>query len=164
MGGESTPSGDDDPRSPALLRNLALGSSIEKGPMFPKIVVGARILLGLVFFVFGLNFFFHFIPQPPMSGPPADFAAAMAATGYLFRLVKVTEVVGGLLLLSGRFVPLALALLAPVIVNIIFFHAFLAPSGIALPIVVLGLEIFLAWAYRDAYRPMLAAKVAPTPA
>jgi uncharacterized membrane protein YphA (DoxX/SURF4 family) len=127
--------------------------------MNPKVVIGARSLLGLIFFVFGLNFFLHFIPTPPMSGPPADFAGAMAATGYLFVLVKVTEVVGGALLLAGRYVPLALALLAPVVVNIFFFHAFLAPSGLAVPIVVLALEIFLAWAYRSVYRPMLQAKV-----
>jgi len=126
-----------------------------------KVVLGARILLGLVFFVFGLNFFFHFIPPPPMSGPPADFAGAMMATGYLFVLVKVTEVAGGALLLAGRFVPLALALLAPVVVNIVAFHAFLAPSGIAVPLVVLALELFLAWSYRTAYLPMLGAKVQP---
>jgi uncharacterized membrane protein YphA (DoxX/SURF4 family) len=131
--------------------------------MKPKVVLAARSLLGLVFFVFGLNFFLHFIPTPPMSGPSADFAGAMAATGYLFVLVKVTEVLGGALLLAGRYVPLALALLAPVVVNIVAFHAFLAPSGIALPLVILVLELFLAWSYRDAYRPMLAAKAAPTP-
>jgi uncharacterized membrane protein YphA (DoxX/SURF4 family) len=130
--------------------------------MKPKVVLGARILLGLVFFVFGLNFFLHFIPQPPMSGPPADFAGAMMATGYLFVLVKVTEVASGALLLAGRFVPLALALLAPVVVNIVAFHAFLAPSGIAVPLVVLALEVFLAWSYRGAYAPMLGAKVQPT--
>jgi uncharacterized membrane protein YphA (DoxX/SURF4 family) len=127
-----------------------------------KVVLAARILLGLIFFVFGLNFFLHFIPQPPMSGPSGAFAGAMMATGYLFVVVKVTEVASGALLLVGRFVPLALALLAPVVVNIVAFHAFLAPSGIALPLVVLALEIFLAWSYRGAYAPMLAAKVAPT--
>ena len=121
-------------------------------------VLGARILLGLVFFVFGLNFFFHFIPQPPMSGPSADFAGAMAATGYLFVLVKVTEVVGGALLLAGRFVPLALAVLAPVVVNIVAFHAFLAPSGLALPLVIMAIELFLAWSYRAAFKPMLQAR------
>ncbi len=130
--------------------------------MNPKVVLAARILLGLVFFVFGLNFFLHFIPQPPMSGPPADFAAAMAATGYLFVLVKVTEVVGGALLLGNRYVPLALALLAPVVVNIVAFHAFLAPAGLGVPVVVLLLEVFLAYSYRSAYAPMLRAKVDPT--
>jgi uncharacterized membrane protein YphA (DoxX/SURF4 family) len=131
--------------------------------MKSKLVLAARILLGLIFFVFGLNFFFHFLPQP--SAPPAAaaaFAGAMFATGYLFVLVKVVEVASGLLLLVGRFVPLALALLAPVVVNIIMFHAFLAPAGLPVPILVLALELGLAWSYRDAYRPMLAARVAPT--
>jgi len=122
--------------------------------MKSKLVTGARVLLGLVFFV-------HFIPQPPMPDPAAAFAHAMFATGYLFTLVKVVEVASGALLLSGRFVPLALVLLAPIIVNIVLFHGFLAPAGLAVPVVVLALELFLAWSYRDAYRPMLQARVAP---
>jgi uncharacterized membrane protein YphA (DoxX/SURF4 family) len=129
--------------------------------MNAKLVLAARILLGLIFFVFGLNFFLHFIPQPPPSGPAGAFAGAMFATGYLFVLLKVAEVVSGALLLAGRFVPLALAVLAPIVINILFFHAFLAPAGIALPIVVLALELFLAWSYRSAYRPMLATRAAP---
>ena len=130
--------------------------------MNTKIVVAARVLLGLVFFVFGLNFFLHFIPMQPMPGPAGAFAGAMFATGYLFVLVKVVEVACGLLLLAGRFVPLALTLLAPIIVNIVFFHAFLAPAGIALPLVVLALELFLAWSFRDVFRPMLAARAVPS--
>ncbi len=132
--------------------------------MQSKLVLGARILLGLIFFVFGLNFFFHFIPQPPMPEAAGAFAGAMFATGYLFILVKVVEVSCGVLLLANRFVPLALALLAPIVVNIVMFHAFLAPAGIVLPLVVLALEVFLAWGYRGVYRPMLAARVSPTEA
>ena len=126
-----------------------------------KAIHGARIVLGIVFVVFGLNGFLHFLPQPPMSGPPADFAGALAATGYMFPLVKGTEVVAGALLLSKRFVPLALTLLAPVIVNIVAFHAFLAPAGMALPILVLALELYLAWSYREAYRAVVAARAQP---
>jgi len=121
----------------------------------------ARILLGLIFFVFGLNGFLHFIPQPPMSGPPVDFVGALIRSGYEFQLLKGTEVLAGLTLLSGRFVPLALAVLAPIVVNIVAFHTFLAPAGLPLPIVVLALELFLAWSYRSAYRPMLGAHVQP---
>lgn len=126
-----------------------------------KAVTAARVLLGLIFFVFGLNGFLHFIPQPPMSGPPADFIGALIASGYLFALLKATEITAGALLLAGRFVPLALTLLAPVIVNIVAFHAFLAPSGLPMPIVVLAAEIFLAYSYRSAFAPMLRARVAP---
>jgi len=125
----------------------------------------ARYLLGLVFFVFGLNFFLHFLPNPTMPPAAGAFAGAMGATGYLFLLVKITEVASGALLLANRFVPLALALLAPVIVNIFFFHAFLeGPATLPLPVILLALEIYLAYSYRDAYRPMLAAKVAPATA
>ena len=123
----------------------------------------ARVLLGLMFFVFGLNGFLNFIP-PPKSGIPEGamaFSIAMMKTGYFFQLVKGTEVTVGLLLLLNRFVPLALVLIAPVIVNILAFHAFLAPSGVPMAVVILGLEIYLAWTYRQVYRPMLAARVTP---
>ncbi len=119
----------------------------------------ARVLLGVVFFVFGLNGFFHFIPQnaPPPEAAGA-FAGALMKTGYMFPLLKGTEVLASVLLLSNRFVPLALALLAPVIVNIVAFHVALAPAGAVMGLVLLALELYLAWSYRDAYRPMLAAR------
>jgi len=129
--------------------------------MKAKLVIGARVLLGLIFFVFGLNFFLHFIPQPPPTGPAGAFAGAMFATGYLFVVLKVVETVSGALLIAGRFVPLVLAVLAPIVINIFLFHGFLAPAGIPLAIVVLALELFLAWSYRSVYRPMLAARAAP---
>ena len=120
----------------------------------------ARILLGAVFFVFGLDGFLHFIPAPtaPIPEGALAFGMAMMKTGYLFQLIKGTELLAGALLLANRFVPLALVLLAPVLVNIVAFHAFLAPSGLAIPIVLVGLEIYLAWRYRGAYRAMLAAR------
>jgi uncharacterized membrane protein YphA (DoxX/SURF4 family) len=129
-----------------------------------KAIHAARILLGLIFFVFGLNGFFHFLPQPPMSGPAADFLGALVATGYMLPLIKGTEVVGGALLLSGRYVPLALTLLAPVIVNIFAFHLFLAPSGLALPAVVVALEIFLARSFWSAFANVVRSRSTPSDA
>ena len=126
-----------------------------------KLTPVARILLGLMFTVFGLNFFFHFIPQPPPPPAAGAFAGAMFATGYIFYLLKVFEVLSGLALLAGIFVPLALTVLAPIIVNIVFFHAFLAPSGLPLPLVILALELFLAWAYRDSFAPLLNPRAQP---
>jgi uncharacterized membrane protein YphA (DoxX/SURF4 family) len=133
-----------------------MSTLLSKGPTI------ARILLGLVFFVFGLNGFLHFIPQPPISGRPLEFMGALAATGYMFPLIKGTEVVAGFLLLTGRFVPLALTLLAPVLVNIVAFHALLVGAGVGLPLVLVALEIFLAWSYRDAFGPMLRARAVPS--
>src|SRR5580692_7855549 len=82
----------------------------------------ARVLLGVVFFVFGLNGFLHFIPQPPPPAPAGAFFSALFATGYMLPLVMGTELLVGVLLLANRFVPLALALVAPIIVNIVAFH------------------------------------------
>jgi uncharacterized membrane protein YphA (DoxX/SURF4 family) len=123
----------------------------------------ARIGLGLVFFVFGLNGFLNFIPQPstPLPDGAVAFSTALMKTGYLFQLIKGTEVVVGALLLANRFVPLALALIAPVVVNIVAMHAFLMPQGLGMALVVLGLECYLAWTYRRVYRAMLTMRVVP---
>lgn len=127
-----------------------------------KLPVVVRILLGLTFFVFGLNGFLNFLPQPPMPAAAGAFIGGLVSTGYLFPLLKGTEVIVGLLLLSNRFVPLALTLIAPVIVNIVAFHVFLVP-GPAMVVFLLASEIYLAWAYRDAFRGVLAARNAPAP-
>jgi hypothetical protein len=119
-----------------------------------------RIFLGIIFFVFGLNGFLQFMPVPPMPEKAGAFMGALAATGYMFPLIKTVEVVGGALLISNRFVPLALALLAPNVVNIVLFHAVLAPGGLPVALMVLALELFAAWSYRDAYASMLHARSA----
>ena len=107
-----------------------------------------RVLLGLVFVVFGSNIFLHFIPMPP---PPAtlagDFSKALMQSHYIY-VVGLLQVIGGLLLLIGRFVPLGLTLLGPVIVNILLFHIFLDPSGLPLAIIVAILALFLLSRYR----------------
>lgn len=123
-----------------------------------KLPTAARLIQGAAFFTFGLNGFLHFLPMPPAPAAAAGFMGALAATGYMFPLIKGTEVLTGLLLLGNRFVPLALALIAPVLVNILAFHAFLAPAGIALPLVLLATELYLAWTYRAAFAPMLQAR------
>jgi len=114
-----------------------------------------RLLLGLIFTVFGLNGFLQFLSMPPPPQPAMAFFGAMAVTGYMIPLLFTTQIVGGALLLLGM-APLALVILAPVIVNIVAFHLFLAPGGLPLAIVVAALASFLAWAHRDAYRPLFA--------
>jgi len=123
-----------------------------------KLPTVARVLMGVPFLVFGLNGFLHFLPTPPMPAAAGAFVGALAASGYLFPVLKIVEVASALLLLSGRFVPLALTLLAPVLVNIVAFHAALAPAGLAIPLVLLAAEIYLAWVHRDAFAPLLRAK------
>jgi uncharacterized membrane protein YphA (DoxX/SURF4 family) len=129
--------------------------------MTKKLPTVARLLLGLTFIVFGLNFFLHFLAMPPPPAGAMALAGAMMQSGYLMQLVHAVEIVAGVLLVAGAFVPLALAVLAPVLVNIVAFHLFLAPAGLGLPLVLLVLEIYLAWAYRDAFAPMLRLHGAP---
>lgn len=114
-----------------------------------------RILLGLVFVVFGSNAFFHFLPMPPIPQTLAgDFTKVFLASGYIYAVAGF-QIVGGLLLLIGRFVPLGLTLLAPIIVNILLFHVLMAPEGFAPGVVVAVFELFLLWRYRDAFAGIL---------
>ncbi len=113
-----------------------------------------RSLLGLVFLVFGLNFFLHFIANPAEPPAAADFVGALFRTGYFLPLLGATQVVSGVLLLTGIMVPFALVLLAPVVVHIIMFHLFLAPAGLPVALVVVALEVILAWMHRDAFAPL----------
>ncbi len=111
----------------------------------------ARLLLGLVFVVFGLNKFLHFLPmQPPPPGPAGEFFSALSASHYLV-VVAALEVVGGLLLLIGRFVPLGLTLLGPIVVNILLFHALMEPKGLPLALLVVLLWLAAAWSVRGAF-------------
>jgi hypothetical protein len=126
--------------------------------MRTKATHAARIMLGLIFFVFGLNGFLNFIPQPPMSAPPENFHGALTATGYFLPLLT-TEVIAGAL--SGRLVPLALVVLAPDIVNIVAFHLFVAPSGLPVALAVVALEIFLVRSYWSAFANLMRVHVAP---
>lgn len=114
----------------------------------------ARILLGLVFTVFGSNAFIGFIKMPPMSGPAGDFIMAMANTHYLY-VVGFCQVVGGLILLIGRYVPLGLTLLGPVIVNILAYHIFMNHEGLPLAVVVAVLALFLLWRYKENFRGLV---------
>lgn len=127
-------------------------------------VIGARVLLGLIFFVFGLHGFFQFsfISTPEMSEAGGSFMGALMGTGYFMKVVKAVEVTAGLMILTGRFLPLGLILLAPVTVNILLFHSFLDPAGVGMAIFIVAMQLFLAWSYRDAYSGILQAN--PTPA
>ncbi|MBV8054122.1 MAG: DoxX family protein [Deltaproteobacteria bacterium] len=113
-----------------------------------------RSLFGFAFVVFGLNKFLHFMPNP--AEPPAamDFFGALFKTGYFIPLLAATEIVSGALLLAGIFAPFALVLIAPVIVNIFMFHLFLAPGGLPMAVILVALELTLAWQYRWAYGAM----------
>jgi uncharacterized membrane protein YphA (DoxX/SURF4 family) len=113
----------------------------------------ARYLMGLIFLVFGFNKFFNFIPSGPMpAGAVGQFMGVMVSTKYIM-MVGLFEVVGGLLLLINRYVPLALALLAPVIVNILFINVAMAPQGLPSGILVALCWILVFLRVRSAFEP-----------
>lgn len=122
----------------------------------------SRVLLGLVFLIFGLNGFFHFLPQPPMSPQVQAFAGGLMQSGYFFPMLKGIEIAAAVLLLTGVLVPFTLTVLAPIVVNIVAFHLFLAPAGMPIALLVLALELHLAWVYRATFAPLFA-RTAPAP-
>jgi hypothetical protein len=123
----------------------------------------ARYLLGLPLIVFGLNGFLNFIPQPEMVMPEKtlQFVTALAESGYMMQLIGATLLGCGLLLVVNRFVPLALVLLAPFFLNSVLFHVFLERTGLPMSLVFSALELYLAWAYRAAYRPLFVSRHTP---
>ncbi len=127
--------------------------------MKAKIDMAAQALLGLVFFVFGLNGFFEFLPMPEMGAEAGAYMGGLAATGYFFPVLKTVEVVSGLLLLLRLFSPLALVLLAPIVVQILLFHVYLDPAGLPMAIVITLLAAYLGFVvYRDAFITILQPK------
>jgi putative oxidoreductase len=122
------------------------------------LVLISRLLLGLVFVVFGLNGFLHFIPAELPPGLAGQFVLALMQSHYVL-FVSAIQVISGLLLLVNRYVPLALALLGPVIVNILLFHIFLLPQGLVIAVVVAILWFILFFRYREYFAGIFVQKV-----
>jgi len=119
----------------------------------------ARILLGLVFLVFGLNGFLHFLPNPPLpTGPAGQFVVALSESHYMI-VVFVVQLIGAIGLLLNQYVPLALTLLGPVVVNIILFHAFMAPSGLPMAMITAILWVVAAHQVRSSFAGLLQQRV-----
>lgn len=119
-----------------------------------KARTAARLIFGLLLVIFSLNFFFHFIPQPTPPEQAMKYMAGLMAAPYFFPVLKVTELLVGILLLANVAVPLALVLIAPIVVQIFLYHTILDPSGAPLAILLVVLEAFLGFAYFNYYRPL----------
>ena len=118
----------------------------------------ARVLLAMPFLLFGVSYFVPFLPAPgPLPDDAATFFTGLEAAGYVMPIVKVVEIAAALALLSNRFVPLALTLLAPILVNIAAIHLILVPPP-TIALVLLALEIYLAWVHRAAFQPLFRAE------
>lgn len=117
-----------------------------------------RVLLGLVFTIFGLNGFFHFIPQPPPPSPTAVQYMTVLTVSHYFYLVFAVQVIAGVLLLTGRFVPLALALLAPMLVNIVLYHSLMDPAGLPVALFATVLWAVVVYRFRASFRNIFEAR------
>jgi putative oxidoreductase len=102
-----------------------------------------RVILGLIYVIFGINGFLQFLPMPELPEAAGSLMGAFMMTGYMLPFIKITEIAGGLLLLSGCRAALGVIVLAPITLNILFFHMFLTPgiSNLAMPIVMIALQL-----------------------
>jgi uncharacterized membrane protein YphA (DoxX/SURF4 family) len=117
-----------------------------------------RVLMGLMFLFASITFFFKLMPQPEMSGPIKTFNEGLAAAGYFMPFLKTVELIAGLLLVAGLFIPLTAIIIFPITIHIFLVHMFLAPEGLPIAIFMLGGNLFLAWYYRKTYAPLFIMK------
>ncbi len=120
-------------------------------------VIIVRVLMGLLFLFASIVVLFKLEPQPEQTGNVKIFMDGVNASGYLLPLIKITELLCGIAFVAGRFVPLATVVIAPIVVNIFFFHAFVDSSGLPVAIFLVLANIFLAYAYWDKFKPLLEA-------
>ena len=127
-----------------------------------KVAIGLLVLLALPFLIFGLHWIFHFsfLPEPEHNDAGGAFLGALAKTGYMFPVIKVIELGTGVLLLAGLLVPLALVLLAPVLVNIVLYHVYLDSQGIVMGLILAALWVIVAMNYRKQFAGLLTFKPA----
>ncbi len=122
--------------------------------------LAARYLLGILFFVFGLNGFLHFIPEPPPTGLALEYFMVVSKA-HIMDVVYLLQIIGGILLLAGRFVPIALVLLGPVVANILLYHITMDPKGIPPGLVAFILWLVVFYSVRSAFAGVFAARVDP---
>lgn len=126
--------------------------------MKEKLLVSARLIYGLMFFVFGLNGFFYFIPLPTPTPEAGAFVQALMATGFIFPMIKCIEILVGISLLTGRYTTLALVVITPILIVITSFHLFLDHSGLSNAIFMVFLHIFLTNGHWKYYKELFTKK------
>jgi len=123
------------------------------------IVLISRCLLGFLYLVFGLDYFLHFIPYQPLhTGRPGALVAGLKGTGYIYPMMKVIQIFGGLSLLLNRYAPFSAVVLFPISLNVLLFHTILVPSGWWMGFLLMIPNVFLGWAYRNYYRGLFTAR------
>lgn len=121
-------------------------------------IIIVRTLVGLMFLFSSVVVLFNLVPHPELKGDVKVFMDGVVASVYLMPLIKITELVCSIALLTGRYVALALVVLFPIIVNIVFYHSFLGPVDLPVPIALLLGILFLAYTKRESYKPLFVAK------
>jgi len=121
-------------------------------------VIIVRVLMGILFLFASITVLFKLIPQPELTGNVKIFMDGINATGYLMPLIKITELLCGIAFVSGRFVPLATLVIAPIIVNIFLFHAFVDTQGLPVAVFLVFANIFLSIANWEKFKPILGVK------
>lgn len=117
-----------------------------------------RVLMGLMFAFSAIVVLFKLVPQPELTGEIKTFMDGINATGYMMTTIKVIELVCAAAFLSGRFVPLAAVVIFPININILLFHITLAPEGLLVAVLLMIGNLFLAWYYREKYKPLFTTK------
>ena len=114
-----------------------------------------RILLGILYLVFGLDYFLHFIPYQPMhTGKAAALKDGLIGTGYIYPMMKTIQIIGGISLLVNRWAPFSAVMLFPISLNVLLFHTILVPSGWLMGVFLIVPNLFLGYAYRNYYAGM----------
>lgn len=120
-------------------------------------VIIVRVLMGAMFLFASITFFLHLFPEPKLEGDVKKYMDGITSV-HMMPIVKVIELICGIAFIAGRYVALAAAMIFPIIINILLFHAYLGPSDILIPILLLLGNLFLFYAYRKNYRGLLAAR------
>lgn len=123
-----------------------------------KAIFISRIVLGAMYTLFSLMFFFKLMPASELTGPAASFMGGLFSSGYMMYLVKAIELICGIALITGQFVPLATVVIFPITLNIFLYHAFLDPKTILISLVIILLNLFVAYGYKDNYTLLLKRK------
>jgi putative oxidoreductase len=118
----------------------------------------ARVILGLPFLIFGINYFFPFAPHPELHGAAIDYMTGLTKAGYFWPLLRSLEIVIGIALISGYFVPAALAVLAPINLQILLFHLALEPQNVPMAVILAILQVFLMYRYWAYFKPLFTLK------
>jgi hypothetical protein len=122
-------------------------------------VLICRLVLGFLYLVFGLDYYLHFIPYQPLhTGVPGALIAGLKGTGYIYPMMKILQIAGGLSLLFNRYAPFFAIVVFPMSLNVLLFHTILVPSGWYMGVLLMGPNLILGWGYRKYYSGMFTAK------